>query len=134
MTTTEPKTAPVHQVSKGNEYLANERTFLAWIRTSVAVLSLGFLISRFSLWLREISVAVPQHPGRLSTGASLWIGDLMMAFGGLLAALAAWRYHAVHRGIEEGRATADRGLVILVAGAVALLAVVMIVSMARLTD
>lgn len=33
------------------EYLANERTFLAWVRTSIAVLSLGFVIAKFSVWI-----------------------------------------------------------------------------------
>ena len=35
-----------------SDYLANERTFLAWIRTSIAVMSLGFVVAKFSLWLR----------------------------------------------------------------------------------
>ena len=37
------------------EILANERTFLACVRTSIAVMSLGFVIARFSLWMREMS-------------------------------------------------------------------------------
>jgi uncharacterized membrane protein YidH (DUF202 family) len=36
------------------EILANERTFLAWVRTSIVVMSLGFIIARFSLWMREM--------------------------------------------------------------------------------
>src|SRR5438094_5401281 len=40
------------------EILANERTFLAWVRTSIAVMSLGFVIARFSLWMREMSSGV----------------------------------------------------------------------------
>ena len=129
-----PKTAPVQKETRGTEYLANERTFLAWIRTSVAVLSLGFLISRFSLWLHELAASVGGRIRPPSMGASLWIGEAMMGFGGVLAVLAAMRYHAVHRGIERGRASADRGLVILVTAAVALLAVVMILYMSRTTD
>jgi putative membrane protein len=34
------------------EYLANERTFLAWIRTSIAVITLGFVIAKFGVSLR----------------------------------------------------------------------------------
>ena len=83
--------------------LTNERTFLAWIRTSVAVVSLGFLIARFSVWLRELAVhrepQVQTHHG----GISLPIGVAMMTFGGLLAVLAAWRYHMVNRDIERGK-------------------------------
>ena len=35
-----------------SDYLANERTFLAWIRTRMAVMNLGFVVAKFSLWLR----------------------------------------------------------------------------------
>jgi len=127
---TESESGQVKQERKGTEYLANERTFVAWIRTSVAVMSLGFVISRFGLWMRELAEA--------STGKrvppmtpSLLIGELMMGFGGLLAVLAAWRYHAVNRDIEGGRVSADRGLVFLVTAVVAAIAVVMSIYMAK---
>jgi len=41
-----------------SEILANERTFLAWVRTSIAVMSLGFVIARFNLWIREVAIRV----------------------------------------------------------------------------
>ena len=53
----------------------------------------------------------------------------MMALGGLLTLLAAWRYHVVNRQIEQGKVTADRMLIIFVTLLVAALAVVMIVTM-----
>jgi inner membrane protein YidH len=39
-----------------NELLVNERTFLAWLRKSIAVMSLGFVVARFGLWLRELAL------------------------------------------------------------------------------
>ena len=59
-------------------------------------------------------------------GISLPIGVGMMTFGGLLSVLAAWRYHVVNRDIERGKVRADRGLVILVAVAMAVLSGAMI--------
>ena len=41
--------AAIDETKRATEYLANERTFLAWIRTSVAVVSLGFVIARFGV-------------------------------------------------------------------------------------
>jgi uncharacterized membrane protein YidH (DUF202 family) len=53
----------------------------------------------------------------------------MMALGGLLTVLAAWRYHVVNRQIENGKVTADHGLIVFVTILVAVLAGVMIVTM-----
>jgi hypothetical protein len=43
---------------RASEYLANERTFLAWIRTSIAIISLGFVIAKFGVWLRELATEI----------------------------------------------------------------------------
>ncbi|MGI0068832.1 MAG: YidH family protein, partial [Nitrosopumilaceae archaeon] len=41
---------------RSTEHLANERTFLAWLRTCIALMGLGFVVARFSLFLREFSI------------------------------------------------------------------------------
>jgi putative membrane protein len=122
----EERQATIDETKRATEYLANERTFLAWIRTSVAVVSLGFVLARFSVWLREFAIQRrPQFPVHRA-GISLPIGVGMMIFGGLLSVLAAWRYHVVNRDIERGKVRADRGLVILVTVAITLLSGAMI--------
>jgi len=124
-----PQQATIDEAKRATEYLANERTFLAWIRTSLAIISLGFVVAKFSLWLRELAVQLAPHIQTSQTGASMPIGVTMMALGGVLAVLAAWRYHVVNRAIEHGNVSADRGLVILVTVMVALLCAAMIVYM-----
>ena len=124
-----PQQATIDEAKRATEYLANERTFLAWIRTSLAIISLGFVVAKFSLWLRELTVQLAPQIQTPQTGASMPIGVTMMALGGVLAVLAAWRYHVVNRAIEHGNVSADRGLVILVTVMVALLCVAMIVYM-----
>ena len=42
-----------------SEHLANERTILAWIRTSIAVMTLGVAINRFALFLLEVNKVLP---------------------------------------------------------------------------
>lgn len=114
---------------KCTEHLAVERTFLAWVRTSIAIISLGFVVAKFGVWLRELASRLdPQLPVH-STGMSLPIGIGMMAFGGLLTVLAAWHCHAVHRAIEHGEVRANRRLILAVTVAVAVLAGLMIVYM-----
>jgi len=118
----------IPNAAKGQEYLANERTFLAWIRTAIAVVSLGFVVARFSLWLQQMTAA-SHAPAPPLTGISLPMGEILMVFGGCLSVLAGWRYHVVNKQIEEDRVSADRGLIVLVTVVVALLAVVMALAM-----
>jgi putative membrane protein len=40
------------------EHQANERTFLAWLRTSIALIGFGFAIARFGLFLRQLELAL----------------------------------------------------------------------------
>jgi putative membrane protein len=49
----DPRHASIGETKRASEYLANERTFLAWIRTSIAVVSLGFVLARFGVRLHS---------------------------------------------------------------------------------
>jgi putative membrane protein len=70
-------------------YFAAERTLLAWIRTGLAVLGLGFVVARFGLFLRMIrQVSEPQRG--LTT--SVWIGVVLMIFGAAAMGLAGWQH------------------------------------------
>ena len=112
-----------------NELLANERTFLAWLRTSIAVMSLGFVVARFGLWLRELALQINPHVPLQHTGLSMPLGEGMIGFGALLTLLAAWRYHVVNRAIERGEIKSDPRLVSLVTIVVVISAIVLIIYM-----
>ncbi|MFI5001739.1 MAG: YidH family protein [Reyranellales bacterium] len=51
------------------EHLANERTILAWVRTAIAIMTLGVAINRFSLYLRVIG-----GTNRMTTAEAEWLG------------------------------------------------------------
>ena len=44
-----------------SDHAANERTFLAWVRTAIAIMAFGFLIERFDVFLE---IAAPSLVGR----------------------------------------------------------------------
>jgi putative membrane protein len=119
----------IPQDRRATEYLANERTFLAWIRTSISILSLGFVVARFGVWLRELAARI--DPGAQARGPSysMPIGVAMMALGSSLAVVAALHYRAVNKAIARGEVQANQRLVAAVAVAVALLGAVMITYM-----
>jgi putative membrane protein len=97
-----------------SEILANERTFLAWVRTNIAVMSLGFVVARFNVWMGEVSSRMnPQIPvPRLGISAPL--GECMIGLGAVLTIFAAWRYHVVNRAIKRGEIEADPQMVVAV--------------------
>lgn len=78
--------APNNRISKRvTDHLANERTFLAWIRTGLATITFGFVVERFGLLLRELGFknAVSETPVHISSiiGVSLTLlGVLIMVF------------------------------------------------------
>ncbi|MBX6331746.1 MAG: DUF202 domain-containing protein [Gemmatimonadaceae bacterium] len=100
------------------EHLSNERTFLAWVRTSIAIIGLGFVMARFSVWLEQLLADLAPGAKVPRAGASLPAGVALICLGGLVAALAVWRYHVVATAIERGEYVPPRGLLMLVAVAV----------------
>lgn len=73
-----------------NNHLANERTFLAWIRTSLSIIVFGFVVSKFGIALREFFL-VQGHAVKESN-SSLIIGVIFMSVGIIFAITASIRY------------------------------------------
>ena len=117
--------AEVPDDKKATEHLANERTFLAWVRTSIAIMSLGFVVARFGLWLRELATRLAPQAPMHGSGSSAPIGLGMIALGGAIILVAAWRFGVVNRQIDAGKVEADSRLVTLMTVAMAALALLM---------
>jgi putative membrane protein len=62
------------------DYLAEERTFLAWIRTGLALMGFGFVVARFGLFL-EVMQITRGDSGAQPHGHSLWFGTAFIAVG-----------------------------------------------------
>src|ERR1051326_7956130 len=112
------------------EILSNERTFLAWVRTSVAVMTLGFVIAKFSVWMRQMSSQLAPKDGVHRIGVAVPLGEVMIGIGALLVAFAAWRFHVVNRAIERGEIKADPQMVYTVTAIMVGAAIAVIVYMA----
>ncbi|MDA8092246.1 MAG: DUF202 domain-containing protein [Nitrospiraceae bacterium] len=99
------------------EHLANERTFLSWIRTSIGIMAFGFVLERFAFFIKRLVLleriglsAAGQPAGvskALSTlhtqGYSAILGMVFVLFGIVLAAFAFARYREVRKEISEQR-------------------------------
>ncbi len=105
------------------EHQANERTFLAWLRTAVALIALGLATARFGLFLRELeSAIIEEFPLEESGFNSQALGLSLVLFGLVVIALAAWRYQQVFWQIEKGNYKPSQRLVWLMVVAVMILA------------
>lgn len=99
------------------DHLANERTFLAWVRSAVAIMALGFVVSRFGLYLRELAATTRQHPPASSHSAV--IGAVLVALGVAMVVAALLRYLRNQRLIEAGNYTPSHGIDVALATLVA---------------
>ena len=83
--------------------MAAERTFLAWIRTGIALMGFGFVVARFGLFLHEL--ASNNEPANLQHHAtfSLPVGILLIALGIVVNVVAAIRHRRYVRAIDAGR-------------------------------
>jgi inner membrane protein YidH len=82
-------------------HMANERTFLAWVRTSVAIMAFGFVVEKFSLFVKQMDYylgkeVVPPQPGYSSI-----IGIVLVAVGVVMGVLAFIRYKVVEKQIDD---------------------------------
>jgi putative membrane protein len=71
--------------NRARDHLANERTFLAWVRTGIATIVFGFAIGRFSIALREFLKM--QGYSSTTPGLTTWLG-IISTVGGVLLILA----------------------------------------------
>lgn len=105
-----PRTA---NPNRTRDHLANERTFLAWIRTALGLLGLGFVMARMGLFLRQLAAAgvALGHAGGAKTPAGhefLLVGVVFLVIGTGLAGASARLYHHNRRAIEADNYEPDR--------------------------
>jgi putative membrane protein len=82
-------------------YFAAERTLLAWLRTGLALMGVGFAVARFGLFLREMQ-AHPGQPAAHGTGLSLWSGVGLVVLGVLVEISAVVRHIRLVRQLSSG--------------------------------
>ena len=106
-------------IERYSDHAANERTFLAWVRTNIALIGLGFVVSRLS---PTLSAAGATNASRVLARTTP-VGIVLVVFGAVVTVLAAVRYDQVNRQIEAGVVKPDRWLVWIVTLVIVLLSV-----------
>lgn len=109
------------KIDRQREHQANERTFLAWLRTAIALIGFGLAIARFGLFLRELQTAVEDGLPDRSIFSYQTLGIALVAVGLVVIVLSVWRYNQVFWQIEQADYRPSRLMVWLTAGAVLIL-------------
>ena len=91
---------PKFKSDRARDHLANERTFLAWVRTGAAIVVFGFAIGRFSIAMRQLS-AFSGHPIR-TAGVSVWMGASSIVAGVVLVFAGMLRYRKTRAQLDSG--------------------------------
>ncbi|MHB1688702.1 MAG: YidH family protein [Ignavibacteriaceae bacterium] len=114
-------------------HMANERTFLAWMRTSIGIMAFGFVVEKFALFIKQISYYLgksglpkpytsPSYHGYSST-----FGIFLVGLGAFMGALAFFRYKKIERQIDEDSYQPSSILSILLTLSVLLIGIFLVV-------
>jgi len=85
-----------------SDHLANERTFLAWIRTSLGIMAFGFVVVKFALFIKQISIVLGKPLDNHSKGYSALLGIILVCVGIFTALLSFVRYKHVEKQLNTG--------------------------------
>jgi len=115
---------------KPADHLANERTFLAWIRTAIAIMAFGFVVVKFALFVKQASYILGEKNPTLilpNHGYSTWIGIGLVALGTLMALLAFFRYKNIEKQLFKNRFFPSLTLSILLTISIILVGILLVI-------
>jgi uncharacterized membrane protein YidH (DUF202 family) len=89
-------------------HMANERTFLSWIRTSIGIMAFGFVVEKFGIFIKQVSYFISRESGQgipvahtPSPGYSSILGIVLIGLGAVMGVLAFIRYRKVECQIDS---------------------------------
>jgi putative membrane protein len=83
------------------DHMANERTYLAWVRTGITVMALGFVVAKFGIIIKELVPDAPSTSYHLSSA----IGIVLVVAGGFLQIMALRSFLRNKKSIQGGNFT-----------------------------
>jgi putative membrane protein len=120
-------------IPRFSDHAANERTFLAWVRTAIAIMAFGFLLERFDIFLAYAIRGIGKTIPGLHVRASEWLGLLLLLFGALIVLFATIRFNKNRKLIaaDEVRTYGNTRLEHAMAPALIAMAIFLLIYVAR---
>ena len=103
-------------IERYSDHAANERTFLAWVRTGIAIIAFGFVVEKFNLFVRSIVEANASDNAtrlrldRFSGSFSHYDGFALILIGMALIALSLVRFVRTGRMIDDQQSHSAGGV------------------------
>lgn len=112
------------------DHLANERTFLAWVRTSIGIMAFGFVVVKFSLFVKQLSLifdsekyaTLPVQHGE----DSAIVGIILVVFGVLVLVMSYVRYRSAKKQLDNGFYKHSSLYITLLTGFITLISIVLV--------
>ncbi|QDF42230.2 DUF202 domain-containing protein [Bradyrhizobium symbiodeficiens] len=113
-----PSTASreVSMIERYSDHAANERTFLAWVRTGIAIIAFGFVVEKFNLFVRTIAEASRTDIGsrlqldRFTGPFSHYDGLVLILIGIAIIMISLIRFIRIGRMIDDAQSHSAAGI------------------------
>ena len=129
-----PANKPVIK-QNAREHLANERTLLAWIRTSIGIMAFGFVVVKFSLFIKQISLLLDKNvPPPSQHGYSSLIGIMLVAVGAIILILAYLKYKKTEKQLKEEAFRSSSNLVFWLSFVILVISILLILYLVEYTS
>jgi putative membrane protein len=109
-----------------SDHLANERTFLAWIRTSIGIMAFGFVVVKFSLFVKQLTLLLGKQYIIQQKGYSAIMGIVLVAVGMITSILAYLRYKKTERQINQNNYQSSSLLISVLVAFIFLISILLI--------
>ncbi len=109
--------------SKVADHLANERTYLAWLRTGIAIIALGFVVSKFALIVKELVPSAAETSFHFSS----FIGISLVLAGAFMELLALKRFTRNQERIRVGKYEPSSGIELAISLGIFAIAILLVV-------
>ena len=96
-----------------SDHLANERTFLAWIRTSIGIMAFGFVVVKFTLFIKQIALLLGKEVVIHQHGYSSFIGIFLVGVGAFTTILSYFRYARIKKQLDNNSFKSSSMLIIV---------------------
>ena len=111
------------------DHSANERTYLAWVRTAITIMAFGFLIEKFDLFLNYISEALGRDISQADSGSAelVGVGLIVVAIAIIISSTIRFYINKSRIESDEERIYRDRKAALMLGLMIVLIAVFLVI-------